>query len=339
MYNDNAISRQTRIKTMPKIVDYPEDAKYNIKSVSQRTGVQPVTLRAWERRYKILEPSRAENGYRLYSERDVALLIWLKNQVDTGISISSAVADFRSSARKGISPEAVISTPAPTPSKRSNLPPSEFIKRLYDALITRDEAAASEVFEQALASFDLFPLIELVVFPTLREIGEAWYNGKILVAVEHFASGFIRSKLMAIYQALPIKKRASCILIGGAPGELHEIGSLVAALLLREAGYCVEYLGPDLPLDDLVQYIKEEKPKMVILSATIQEATEDLVKFDEMISSIKPKPIFGYGGAAFNRNPELISKTPGNYLGETISQSIKTVQAIFEGKKRDPLAG
>lgn len=324
---------------MPKIVDYPEDAKYNIKSVSQRTGVQPVTLRAWERRYKILEPSRAENGYRLYSERDVALLIWLKNQVDTGISISSAVADFRSSARKGISPEAVISTPAPTPSKRSNLPPSEFIKRLYDTLITRDEAAASEVFEQALASFDLHPLIELVIFPTLRDIGEAWYNGKILVAVEHFASGFIRSKLMAIYQSLPVKRQVSCILIGGAPGELHEIGSLVAALLLREAGYCVEYLGPDLPLDDLVHYIKEEKPKMVILSATIQEATEDLVKFDEMISSIKPKPIFGYGGAAFNRNPELISQTPGNYLGETISQSIKTVQAIFEGKKRDPLAG
>lgn len=324
---------------MPKIVDYPEDAKYNIKSVSQRTGVQPVTLRAWERRYKILEPTRAENGYRLYSERDVALLAWLKNQVDTGVSISSAVADFRSNARKGISPEAVVNTPAPTPSKRSNLPASDFVKRFYDALVARDEIAANAIFEQALASFDLFPLIELIIFPTLREIGDAWYNGKIFVAVEHFASGFIRAKLMAIYQSLPVTRRLSYIMVGGAPGELHEIGSLVTAILLREAGYKVEYLGPDLPLDDLVQYIKEEKPKMVILSATIQEATEDLVKFDELISGVRPKPIFGYGGAAFNRNPELIKNTPGSYLGETISQSIKTVQAILEGKKRDPLAG
>lgn len=324
---------------MPKIVDYSEDAKYNIKSVSQRTGVQPVTLRAWERRYKILEPSRAENGYRLYSERDVALLVWLKNQVDTGISISSAIADFRSNARKGISPEAVITTPAPTPSKRSTLPPVEFVKRFYDALVARDETAANEVFEQALASYELVPLFETIIFPTLREIGDAWYNGKIFVAVEHFASGFIRSKLMSIYQSLPINRRISYIMVGGAPGELHEIGSLITAILLREAGYRVEYLGPDLPLDDLVRYIKEEKPKMVILSATIQDATEDLVKFDELISSNHPKPIFGYGGAAFNRNPDLISKTPGYYLGETISQSIKTVQQILENKKRDPLAG
>jgi MerR family transcriptional regulator, light-induced transcriptional regulator len=324
---------------MPKIIDYPEDAKYSIKFVSQRTGVQPVTLRAWERRYKILEPSRAENGYRLYSERDVALLVWLKNQVDTGISISSAIADFRSNSRKGISPEAIINTPAPTPSKHSALPASEFVKRFYSALIIRDETSAGEIFEEAMASFDLFPLFEMVLIPTLRDIGDAWYNGKIFVAVEHFASGFIRSKLMSIYQSLPMNHLVSYIMVGGAPGELHEIGSLMTAVLLRNAGYRVEYLGPDLPLDDLVQYIKEEKPKMVILSATIQEATEDLVAFDELISDIHPKPIFGYGGAAFNRNPDLVNQTPGSYLGETISQSIKTIQNILDGKKRDPLAG
>jgi MerR family transcriptional regulator, light-induced transcriptional regulator len=324
---------------MPKIVDYPEDAKYNIKSVSQRTGVQPVTLRAWERRYKILEPSRADNGYRLYSERDVALLVWLKNQVDTGVSISSAVADFRSNTRKGLSPEAVVNTPAPTPSKRSNLPASEFVKLFYAALVSRDETAANEIFEQALASFDLFPLFEMVIFPVLREIGDAWYNGKIFIAVEHFASGFIRAKLMSIYQSLPLNRHIAYIMVGGAPGELHEIGSLMTAVLLRNAGYRVEYLGPDLPLDDLVQYIKQEKPKMIILSATIQDATEDLVKFDELISSVHPKPIFGFGGAAFNRNHELIRQTPGYYLGETISQSVKTVHTLLEGKKRDSLAG
>jgi methanogenic corrinoid protein MtbC1 len=286
-----------------------------------------------------LEPSRAENGYRLYSERDVALLVWLKNQVDTGISISSAIADFRSNTRKGISPEAVINTPAPTQSKRSNLPASGFVKHFYDALVTRDEATANEVFEQALASFDLFPLFEMIIFPVLRDIGDAWYNGKIFIAVEHFASGFIRAKLMSIYQSLPLNRHISYIMVGGAPGELHEIGSLMIAVLLRHAGYRVEYLGPDLPMDDLVQYIQQEKPKMVILSATIQDATEDLVKFDELISNVHPKPIFGYGGAAFNRNPELISQTPGYYLGETISQSIKTVQTLLDGKKRDPLAG
>ena len=324
---------------MPIIVDYSEDAKYNIKSVSLRTGVQPVTLRAWERRYKILNPYRAENGYRLYSERDVALLAWLKNQVDAGVSISAAVENFLAGTRRGVWPEAVIKAQAPSPSKQSSLPAAGFVKRLLAPIITRDEQTASIVFEEALATFDLLPLIEEVLCPILVEIGEAWYHGKILIATEHFASGFIRSKLMAIFQSLPVTHHPALILIGGAPGELHEIGSLMTATLLRNAGYRVEYLGPDLPLDDLLLYIKEERPKMVILSATIEDSASALEKFDKSLKTLRFKPIFGFAGPVFNRHPELVSQTSGVYLGNTISQSLKIVQTLLDGKHKEPLAG
>lgn len=324
---------------MPIITEYPEDAKYNIKSVSLRTGVQPVTLRAWERRYKILDPHRGENGYRLYSERDVALLAWLKNQVDAGVSISAAVENFRAGARNGIWPEAVITAPAPIASKHSSLPAADFVKRMLNPLIARDELTASKVFEEALASFDLLPLCEEVLCPTLVEIGEAWYHGKILVATEHFASGFIRSKLLAIYQSLPVTRHPALIMVGGAPGELHEIGPLMTATLLRNAGYRVEYLGPDLPLDDLILYIKDERPKMVILSATLEDSASAIEKFDKSLRTLRTKPLFGFGGPVYNRRPELVSQTSGIFLGNTISQSLKMVQTLLEGKRKEPLAG
>lgn len=322
---------------MIKIVDYPDDAKYNIKSVSQRTGVAPVTLRAWERRYQILIPKRAENGYRLYSERDLALLIWLKHQVDSGISISSAVTDFRTNLNKGIWPEAIVETTAPLPSKQSTTPPADFIKQLFEALIKHDESLASTVFEEALASFHLITLFESIISPVLVEIGEAWFNGKILVATEHFASGFLRTKLMAIYQSLPLQSGQPYVMVGGAPGELHEIGILMIAILMREAGYRVEYLGPDLPLEDLAHYAADEKPNMIILSATLKDSVSDLVGFDQMLRHARTKPVFGFGGPAFNRHPDLITRTPGVYLGSNFSQSLQTVQTTL-GKRKMPLS-
>ncbi len=79
----------------PDLERYSDIPVFNTKAVVQQTGIAAPTLRAWERRYKLLAPERAENDYRLYSERDVALIRWLKERVDAGMSISQAVALFR----------------------------------------------------------------------------------------------------------------------------------------------------------------------------------------------------------------------------------------------------
>ena len=71
---------------------YDNTPVFTIKTVVQETGIPPATLRAWERRYGVLSAGRSEGGYRLYSERDIAILRWLKRQVDAGVAISRAVA-------------------------------------------------------------------------------------------------------------------------------------------------------------------------------------------------------------------------------------------------------
>ena len=74
-----------------RLGEYAVTPLYNIKAVVQATGISPSTLRAWERRYNIARPQRSDSGYRLYSERDVAVIRWLKAQTDAGMSISQAV--------------------------------------------------------------------------------------------------------------------------------------------------------------------------------------------------------------------------------------------------------
>jgi DNA-binding transcriptional MerR regulator len=57
---------------------------YNTRAVVLRTGVPADTFRAWERRYGIPSPVRTDGNQRLYSDRDVALIAWLRDQTRTG---------------------------------------------------------------------------------------------------------------------------------------------------------------------------------------------------------------------------------------------------------------
>src|ERR671930_2686191 len=63
---------------------------YNIKAVSRLTGVPADTLRRWESRYQAIIPRRTAGGYRLYSQRDVDTILWLKGKLAEGLSISRA---------------------------------------------------------------------------------------------------------------------------------------------------------------------------------------------------------------------------------------------------------
>src|SRR5262249_19685923 len=77
------------------LAHYSDTPMFNTKAVVQQTGVPAPTLRAWERRYTLIAPARGENAYRLYSERHIVLICWLKDRIDAGMSISQAIALFR----------------------------------------------------------------------------------------------------------------------------------------------------------------------------------------------------------------------------------------------------
>src|SRR5579884_876469 len=89
------LSREARVQP-PALEGFSDVPLFNTKAVVHQTGVPAPTLRAWERRYGILTPRRGENDYRLYSERDIATVTWLRERVDSGMTISQAIALLRS---------------------------------------------------------------------------------------------------------------------------------------------------------------------------------------------------------------------------------------------------
>jgi len=311
------------------ISDISDEPQFSIKTVSKQTGILPVTIRAWERRFHLLAPRRADNRYRMYSERDVVLLKWIQASLNSGLSISKAVISLKTNLEKGVLPEIELET-APTNEVGQAQPPTIYAERLYKALIVHDDTEADNVLQAAHAVFDLVAVFERIIMPCLFEIGEAWRMGNLSITSEHMASSFIKGKLMSLLNAYPNRRHPPVILVGCAPFEQHEIGTLMMAILLRRSGQRVEYLGTDVPLDDLLDYARREHPAMILLSAVIEQNALELVGFNERLKSLKPPPLFAFGGSCFNHNSILQEKVHGIFLGYTLNEAVERVHNLLK---------
>lgn len=315
---------------MVSIAEYSQDPKYNIKVLSERTGVRPVTLRAWERRYGLLDPDRQDNNYRLYSERDIQIIRWITQRLDEGLSISNAVREYRGFRVEGIWPEALPTVMAPQPTQAPRFPTSAYADQLYKALIAHNEVEATQIVDATQSMYDILTIFLEVFYPCLVEIGEAWERGEIRISTEHFASAFIRRVLMNLLSAFPNYSPAPTLLIGSGPEEFHEIAPLMLAVLLRREGYQVEYLGADLPVDDLVFYAEDVSPAMIILSANAGESARPLFKMQAKLDELPGKPKLGFGGRYFNENQDVIKTMEGFFLGAGIDEAIQNVHDLLD---------
>src|SRR5512140_1770372 len=135
--------------------EYADEPIYNMKAVEQQTSISAATLRAWERRYSLVEPKRTPNGYRLYSDRDVALLRWVRQQMDEGLTISRVVA-MLSNLHDAAEPIWIdIGNGAVSLKQDAPLPPASLVHPLVQALTDLEDDRADEILEQAFAMYTM----------------------------------------------------------------------------------------------------------------------------------------------------------------------------------------
>jgi DNA-binding transcriptional MerR regulator len=206
-----------------------EVAQLRIGELARRTGVATDLLRAWERRYGLLEPTRTESGYRLYSTADVRRVGRMRELLATGVSAAEA-------AREALSEPAVAE-----PADLEGVP-----VELGDAIRRLDDAAAHAAFDRLLADFSLDAVLDGAVLPLLRELGEGWEKGEVSIAQEHFASHLVRGRLLGLARGWDRGSGPRAVL-ASPPQERHDLGLLIFGLALREHGWRITFLGGDTP--------------------------------------------------------------------------------------------
>ncbi|MFN8591407.1 MAG: MerR family transcriptional regulator [Thermomicrobiales bacterium] len=310
---------------------------YNTNAVVQRTGVPADTFRAWERRYGLPHPARTGGNQRLYSDRDIATITWLRDQTRTGLTISQAVELLKSREAPELKS---ITAEQGTAERESALPGAtssqRFQEQLLAALLDFDTESASHVFEDALAFVAVEELCLDLIQPCLYEIGERWQRGEIPVSVEHFATAFFIRKLSALVNLARPANGQGTVIAACLEGELHEVGLLMTSLFLARRGINVIYLGPNLPLTDLVQAAEEISPELILLSASTAAGARDLARSSHRIKSLlrgesrgSRVPEIGYGGIPFFEDPSLREQVNGVFCGNDADSAVNVVQTLI----------
>jgi MerR family transcriptional regulator, light-induced transcriptional regulator len=296
---------------------------FNIKAVARLTGVPADTLRRWESRYNVIAPERTDSGYRLYSQRDVDTILWLKSKLEEGLSISRACEMLRQlGGDPGRTHPVADGSAAPQAyDTRNEIRSFDALRdELLKAFVAVDEGMASDVLSDALSLYSVEDVCLRVVQPALIEVGEHWLSGKVSVAVEHFAASFVRARLDNLFHSSPHNPYGPLVVVGCAPGELHELGAMFLAVFLRRSGYRVVYLGQNVPLDSLIGMLRTLQPRAVCISATRADTAATLHSLREAIDAIQQEeghaPLLAYGGQVFNRFPHISQRLGGMYLGE-----------------------
>jgi DNA-binding transcriptional MerR regulator len=259
---------------------------YRIKRVAHLTGINPATLRAWERRYNLISPGRTHSGYRLYTDEDVAMLGRIKKLTDEGLTIGEAIARVR----RGSAPLGADAQPGRV---------GEVRRELRDTLLRFDRAGALAAYERVT---HLSPerRSEEVLLAMMRDVGDLWEHGEAAIAQEHFASAFAREKMAEMITRLDTAAAAGPEAVcAGVPGERHELGLMGAGLRLAGAGWRVTYLGLEVPFEEVARVVRDRKPALLCTSVVNPLAANDFRALAAELRASAPRHtavVIGGGG-------------------------------------------
>ena len=235
------------------------DGLYPIGTVPEITGVNAVTLRAWERRYGLIQPERTPKGHRMYSQTDMEKIQLILDQLGNGIAISRVAESLT------------------TPDRSKNATADTwhgYQARMIDAISQFDENVLDSIYNEAMSLYPVDIITVQLLAPLLITLGERWQTTKGSVAEEHFFSVFMRNKLGARFHHRNMRNTGPCLVAACLPGEQHEFGLLLFALAAHARGYRLILLGANMPLDELPHVVERTGSQAVVLSGSVKMDTE-----------------------------------------------------------------
>ncbi|HWQ23168.1 MAG TPA: MerR family transcriptional regulator [Gaiellaceae bacterium] len=276
-----------------------DDGYIRIGELSRRVGVTPELLRAWERRYGLLEPSRSPGGFRLYSDADVARIEQMKLHLAQGLSAAEAARLARAS----------VATAVPGEVGAAPLLGSA-LGELRRALSSFDETAAHAALDRLLAAFGLDTVLQDAVLPLLRDLGESWARGDTTVAQEHFSSNLVRGRLLALGRGWG-RGSGPHALLACPPGELHDLGLVVFGLALRNRGWRITFLGADTPIETVEETAERISPQLIVLATLLPSRIGSVLDEVRALAASWRVALAGAGVT-----PELAEEAGAEYLAD-----------------------
>jgi DNA-binding transcriptional MerR regulator len=300
----------------PQLEHLPDaEGLYPIRTVSSLTGVNSITLRAWERRYGLIKPVRTPTGHRLYTQTDIDLIQQVLELLDKGISIGQ-VKEYL----KGKTPQ--------QSGEPASDPWSNYQRRMLNAIVRFDSNALDQTYNDALSLYPIDLVTKHLILPLLKQLGIRWAEKDGSVAEEHFFGAYLRNKLGARFHHQPLTQHGPLLVAACLPGEQHEVGLMLFCLSALNQGYRLIYLGADTPFEELKTPVERAGADAILLSGSIDPQNSLLThKLPELVSRVTV-PVFVGGKTALNHTDTILA-AGAIPLGADIAQGVRKIAEVL----------
>lgn len=278
---------------------------YTIKEAAARSGVGIPLLRAWERRYGVVAPTRTSSGYRLYDDAAIDRLRAMRQLIADGWSAQQAAERVGASSDVEIAALARPVVPAasaaesPVMSERGSMDRNAagtLVARIVEAARTLDTAVLEEALDETFGMARFEVATDGVLMPALRAVGDAWERGEVSVAGEHAASHAILRRFAMAFEAAGSLEGDRPVLVGLGPKSRHELGALAFAVTARRAELPVLYLGPDLPVESWVAAAIGRSARAAVVGVPTRRDVRASIAVIEALRQARPEMILAVGG-------------------------------------------
>jgi MerR family transcriptional regulator, light-induced transcriptional regulator len=266
-----------------------------IQRVAKITGLSRDVIRVWERRFGLLKPTRGANRYRNYSDEDVALLRFLKEQLDAGGSIG----ELSKLGREELLGRA-----------RASAPQVSFVDNIFSGLLSEllstldpfNRVTFEKRLNRAVAVVPFEEALHGILLPLQEQVGQLWHDGHLNVALEHYVTKHIQQKIFSAMNQLPVAEFGAKVVVACPPDEEHDIAALAVAYRCRVRGCRVYYLGANVPIASLTNLCGKVEPDLTIISFPLplsgDKATELVQSLANEVGPATNLAVGGHGALA-----------------------------------------
>ena len=198
------------------------------------------------------------------------------------------------------------------------------------ALLAGDEVGAEMAVRDAMdARLSTAQIDDEIIAPALWLVGRLWARGEISVADEHLATE-ISLRVLALQREATRtveERRSRKALLAAPAGELHTVALQMISNLLRDAGYTVLMLGPDVPPDALAEAACRHEPEVICMTATMPDASDRVALAIREVERGWKGAGYILGGSGLSAR---LRPRPGIHVCRRVSEVVDAADAIVK---------
>lgn len=272
-----------------------ETGLYYIQQAADMTGLSKQVIRKWEERYGLIQPKRLDNGYRVYSKKDINTLLKVKTLAEQGYSIKQAI-ELTEGQTESQEEEFRVEQAEPLQTEGLN----EHVFQLLERGTHCDEMELNLLLHQAYHEIGLSAFLSSVVIPFLKEVGNRWEKNEWNEYQESVSSLAVRDFLVQIRRNYQYREGAPLIIGACLPYERHEIPIQIILLQWMLKGWRTMLIGASPAPNAIESLVVKLKPAKVLLSAVTTlpfEQEPEILRSLDSFAARHPEIDFYLGGA------------------------------------------